>query len=147
VQIVVHKSKAFAFEKLADLRGKVLGGVLGATYGEAVDNAVKEGVFRLDRHSSQAVQLRAVLAGRLDGALVGNGMPGFESVLASSPELLAQRADLQVLAPPLISKALHLAAAKVMDRKGAIERFNKGLREVQKAESAKSTSAEAAPRK
>ena len=147
VQIVVHKAKAFAFEKLSDLRGKAIGGVLGATYGEAVDTAVTEGVFSLNRHSSQAIQLRAVLAGRLDGALVGNGMAGYQSVLASTPELSAQKADLQVLAPPLVSKSLYLAAAKVMDSNAAIERFNKALRDLQKAETVKPPAPEAAPRR
>jgi ABC-type amino acid transport substrate-binding protein len=132
IQIVVLKGREFPFTQLADLKGKSLGGVLGASYGEAVDKAIQENLFKVDRDIGQSGRLKKLLAHRMDGALIGNGQAGFESVLASDPLLLAQRHQFLVLKTPLTRDPLYLAAARSMDKKAVIERFNKALRELQK---------------
>ena len=45
IQIVTLKDKTFPYNKLDDLKGKVIGGVNGASYGDVVDKAVTAGLF------------------------------------------------------------------------------------------------------
>jgi len=132
IQIVVLKGREFPFRQLSDLKGKTLGGVLGASYGEEVDRAIKEGLFAVDRDIGQASRLLKLLAGRFDGALVGNGQAGFEAVLQSSPELLANRNKFKVLNVPLTHDLLYLAIPKSMNKADVITRFNGALRQLQK---------------
>lgn len=131
LQIVVLKDRPFKFTQLVDLKGKTLGGVLGASYGDMIDKAIEQGLFFVDRDLSQVNRLKMLLAQRIDGAIIGNGMEGFEAILQSDPELYAQRTKLTVLKTPLARDPLYLAIAKSMNKKPVIERFNKALRALQ----------------
>ncbi|NVO05462.1 MAG: transporter substrate-binding domain-containing protein, partial [Rhodoferax sp.] len=124
IQVVVRRDRAFVFNQLKDLKGKVMGGVIGASYGQEVDQAIKDGLFTVDLDIGQSSRLLKLLAGRMDGALIGNGQAGFEAVLHSSPELLAQRNQLLVLKTPLTRDMLYFAIPKSMNKRDAIERFN-----------------------
>ncbi len=137
IQIVVKKGREFPFTQLSDLQGKTVGGVLGASYGDVVDAAIKDGLFKVDQDTGQKGRLHKVLLDRVDAAFIGNGTEGFDMVVRSDPELQARRAELVVLGTPLTRDPLHLAAAKSMGKKALIERFNIALREVQKASAAK----------
>lgn len=137
IQIVVKKGREFPFTELSDLQGKTVGGVLGASYGDVVDAAIKDGLFKVDQDTGQKGRLHKVLLDRVDAAFIGNGTEGFDMVVRSDPELQARRAELVVLGTPLTRDPLHLAAAKSMGKKALIERFNIALREVQKAAAAK----------
>ncbi|APW42177.1 substrate-binding periplasmic protein [Rhodoferax saidenbachensis] len=133
IQIVVRRGHAFNFAQLGDLRGKTLGGVIGASYGDLVDNAIQDGLFKVDRDIGQAGRLRKLLAGRIDGAIIGNGLAGYEAILRSEPDLWTQRSQLVTLKTPLARDPLYLAVAKSMGQKDVIERFNKALRELHKS--------------
>ncbi len=131
IQIVVLKGREFRFKQLSDLKGKTLGGVLGASYGDAVDKAIREGLFTVDRDIGQSSRLLKLLAGRFDGALIGNGLAGFEAVLQSSPELLANRNRFAILNVPLTQDPLYFAIPKSMNKLDVIKRFNGALRQLQ----------------
>lgn len=133
IQIVTLKGKTFNFSTLDDLKGKVIGGVNGASYGEAVDQAIAERKFAVERDVSQSGRLRKLLAGRLDAAFIGNGQAGFEAVLASDPELASRRKDFVILPRPLARDPLHLAFAKSMNRQEALARFDAALVKLRKA--------------
>ncbi len=133
IQIVVKKGREFTFSQLDDLKGKTIGGVLGASYGDRVDAAIKDGLFKIDQDTGQKGRLYKLLLGRVDGAFIGNGTEGFDMVLLSEPGLQARRNELVILSTPLTRDALHLAVAKSLGKKALIERFNLALREVQKA--------------
>lgn len=137
IQIVVKKGHEFPFTELSDLKGKTVGGVLGASYGDVVDAAIKDGLFKMDQDTGQKGRLHKVLLDRVDAAFIGNGTEGFDMVVRSDPELQARRGELVVLTTPLTRDPLHLAAAKSMGKKALIERFNAGLREVLKGSIAK----------
>jgi ABC-type amino acid transport substrate-binding protein len=137
IQIVVKKGREFAYTQLSDLKGKTVGGVLGASYGDVVDAAIKEGLFKIDQDTGQKGRLHKLLLDRVDAAFIGNGTEGFDMVLRSDPDLQARRADLVVLSTPLTRDPLHLAVAKSMGKKALVERFNAGLREVLKGNAAK----------
>ena len=137
IQIVVKKGHEFPFSQLSDLKGKTVGGVLGASYGDVVDAAIKDGLFKMDQDTGQKGRLHKVLLDRVDAAFIGNGMEGFDMVVRSDPDLQARRGELVVLNTPLTRDPLHLAAAKGMGKKALIARFNVGLREVLKASAVK----------
>jgi ABC-type amino acid transport substrate-binding protein len=141
IQIVVLKGHEFTFNRLEDLKGKSVGGVLGASYGEVVDKAIQDGLFKVDRDVGQAGRLRKLMAGRIDAAFIGNGSAGLEAVLQSDPQLASKRASFVVLKTPLTRDPLHLAAAKSLDKKAVIERFNAAVRNLQKSDSHKKNSA------
>jgi polar amino acid transport system substrate-binding protein len=124
IQIVVLKGRGFKFDSLESLRGMTIGGVLGASYGDRVDAAIKNGLFVVDRDVSQVGRMRKLLAGRLDAAFVGNGKIGIDYLLGGDATLRARRDDIEVLSPPLERDPLHLAFAKPMGKAALIQRFN-----------------------
>jgi polar amino acid transport system substrate-binding protein len=130
IHVVVLRGKEFPLQGLADLRGKLIGGVIGASYGETVDRAIAGGVFKVDRDVGQTSRLRKLLAGRLDGALVGNGPRGFEAVVQSHPELMAHRDELVLLPVPVTHDPLHLAFPKSMGKSDALVRFDAAMARV-----------------
>lgn len=127
IHVVTLKSSLFTFTQLPDLKGKTLGGVVGASYGEEVDQAIASGLFTVERDIGVTNRMRKLIRRRLDGALVGNGKPGFEAVLNSHPELVAERASLVWSPTPLARDRLYLAFPKSMNKKAALERFNTAL--------------------
>ena len=137
IQVVVKKGHEFPFTQLSDLNGKTVGGVLGASYGDVVDTAIKDGLFKMDQDTGQKGRLHKVLLERVDAAFIGNGTEGFDMVLRSDPDLQARRDELVVLGAPLTRDPLYLATAKSMGKKALIERFNVGLREVLRSSVAK----------
>ncbi|MDR7151330.1 ABC-type amino acid transport substrate-binding protein [Hydrogenophaga palleronii] len=127
IQLVVLKGKEFAFAGVQDLKGKTAGGALGASYGEEIDRAIADGVFSVDRDDNQRFRMRKLLAGRIDVAIVGNGTAGFELLFALDPKLKAMRNEFVVLPHPLTRDPLHVAFAKSMNMKPALERLNRAL--------------------
>ena len=132
VVVVVLKSKAFAFDKLADLKGKVLGGTIDGSYGEEIDSAIRAKLFTVDHDSNPTNRLNKLLRGRIDAALIPGGDLGYESALSGDPALLAKRDQFMVLSKPLVHDPLYLAVAKSLNKKELIARFNKALKEIQK---------------
>jgi polar amino acid transport system substrate-binding protein len=143
IQIVALKSRTFAFAKLEDLKGKVIGGVLGASYGDEVDRAIAEGLFTVERDVGQSGRLRKLLAGRLDAAFIGNGNAGFLEVVGSVAELRTHRSDFVILPKPLARDPLHLAFSKTMNKRAALARFDAALEKMKKSGQLQSTIAAA----
>ena len=133
IQIVVVKGREFAYAKLEDLKGKVVGGVIGASYGETIDKAIENELFAVERDVGQVGRLRKLLAGRLDAAFIGNGDAGLQQVIDSHEELRTHRDKLVVLAVPLTRDPLHLAFAKGMNKREAIARFDAALEKLRKS--------------
>jgi ABC-type amino acid transport substrate-binding protein len=127
IQIVTLKGKTFPYAKLEDLKGKTIGGINGASYGDDVDKAIVSGLFVVDRDVGQAGRLRKLMAGRLDAAFIGNGQAGFDSIVSSEEELRNNRAQFVVLSTPLTRDPLHLAFPKSMHKREALDRFDAAL--------------------
>ncbi len=144
IQIVTLKSASMVYNSLADLKGKVIGGVSGASYGEEVDKAIRDGLFTVDRDVGPAGRLRKLLAQRLDAAFIGNGAAGLEGVLMSQDELRLNRDKFRVLAKPLTRDALHLAFAKSMNKQAALARFDAAIEKMRKSGQLKRLSVDSA---
>ncbi len=133
IQIVTLATKSFPYTRLEDLRGKTIGGVLGASYGESVDSAIAGGLFIVERDVSQTGRLRKLLAGRLDAAFIGNGLAGFESVINSQDDLRTNRALFSILPTPIARDPLHLAFAKNLNKREALDRFDAAVDKLRKS--------------
>ncbi len=144
IQIVTLKSRSFVYSKIDDLKGKVVGGLIGAAYGNEIDKAIASGLFTMERDVSQTGRLRKLLAGRQDAAFVGNGQLGVELILNSHEELRANRDKFVVLPSPLTRDPLHLAFLKTMQKRAALDRFNAALDKLKKSGEFKKIVAEAA---
>lgn len=137
LQLVVQKDRKFVFRRLLDLKGKTIGGGLGVSYGEAVDTALQQGQFTMERDTDASERIFKVLQGRLDAAVIGHGMPGYEAVITSNPRLAARHEELVVLPHPFERDPLYFAMLKTTAQKGAVARLNKALRELRLVAAAK----------
>lgn len=133
IQIVTLKGKTFPYASLEDLKGKTIGGVNGASYGDDIDKAIANGLFVVDRDVGQAGRLRKLLAGRLDAAFIGNGLAGFDGIVSSEEELRNNRAQFVVLPTPLTRDPLHLAFPKSMNKREVLNRFNAALEKLKQS--------------
>ena len=133
IQIVVLREKRFPFKVAGDLKGKTLGGVQGASYGEEVDRLIAAGVFKVDRDLGQVGRLRKLLAGRLDAALIGNGNAGFDYAINGDEVLRGSRGKFEILPVPLARDALHLSFPKKMGKAAVLARFDAALVRLQRS--------------
>lgn len=133
IQIVTLNDHSFPFQSLQDLKGKRIGGVTGASYGQEVDQAIAQGLFTVDRDVGQVGRMRKLLAGRLDAAFIGNGHAGIEQLFAGNSVLRDQRDRFVVLPVPLARDPLHLAFAKSMHQRAALDRFDAAIAQLQKS--------------
>jgi polar amino acid transport system substrate-binding protein len=133
IQIVTLKDHSFPFRTLQDLRGKRIGGVSGASYGQEVDEALAQGLFTMDRDVGQVGRLRKLLAGRLDAAFIGNGAAGVERLFSQSEVLRGQRDRFTILPVPVARDPLHLAFAKSAQHRAALDRFDDAIAQLQKS--------------
>jgi len=130
LHIVVLEGSAIDAASLVQLRGKTVGGTLGASYGETIDAAIRDGWFDVERDTSVIARLRKLLAGRFDAALVGNGQIGIAYFVARDDVLSANRERFRVLSPPLTRDPLHLAFAKIMAKRDVLRRFDAAMAEM-----------------
>lgn len=130
IRVVVLKGRGLSFKDLADLRGWRIGGVSGASYGERVDAAIRDGLFTVERDIGQVSRLRKLLAGRLDAAFIGNGERGLAWQLSSHAELVAHRDQFELLPVPLATDPLHLAFSKALGQREFLAAFDQATKEL-----------------
>lgn len=131
IHVVTRRADAASFSGLDDLRGRRIGGVRGVSYGPALDQAAAVGEVVVERDNCQRTQLRRLLLGQMDAVLVGNGALGFELQWRGYPALEARRGELQWHPLPLVRSSLHVAFAKAMAQRAALDRLDAALARVQ----------------
>ncbi len=132
VSVVVMKGREFAFKSAKDLAGKIVGGQIGASYGSEADTELARAGVVLERDTDQKARLRKLRAGRIDCALIGNGLEGFSALIASDPDLQARADEFLILPVPLARDTLYLAFAKSMNMQAFLTQFNASLKNWQK---------------
>lgn len=128
VVVVVRKGNKFPFRTLSDLRGKRVGIVRDASYGEAFERARDTGVFVVDGDNGASNRLHKLMAGRIDCALFNVGKAGFEETLRIHKEFLPFKNSLVVLPVPLRSDPNFLAFPKSMQMKPWLAEFNQVIK-------------------
>ncbi|WP_027469672.1 substrate-binding periplasmic protein [Deefgea rivuli] len=128
IYLIARRDKEFEFKTLADLKGKLIGMHLGASYGESVDSAIKQGVFQSDLSTTDVFRLKKLLRGRLDAAVVSHGLVGLTAILHEDPELMAHKNEFVILPVPLVRDPLHLGFAKSLGMTEFLNEFNQSLK-------------------
>lgn len=128
VVVVVRRGNEFPFRTLSDLRGKRVGIVRDASYGEAFERARDTGVFVVDGDNGASNRLHKLMAGRIDCALFNVGKAGFEETLRIHKEFLPFKNSLVVLPVPLRSDPNFLAFPKSMQMKPWLAAFNQVIK-------------------
>ena len=82
------KQRHFDWQQLTDLRGMLLGGGLGYSYGPAFDDALHNKVFKMSRVGSTEQNFRRLAAGRID-VLAEEISVGYHTLNHQLPELAA----------------------------------------------------------
>lgn len=121
-------AKPIAWNSVDDLKGKRIGVVLGYSNGAAFDAAAKAGTLTTDTAASDAINLRKLAAGRVDGAVVDAML--FKYMLATDPELKPDAGKLEMNKKPLVEQTLHVCAHDDAKGQAFIAAVNKGLAKV-----------------
>ena len=127
LRLVVLKGHEFPFNNIKDLKGKIVGVQLGASYGEAFEKA-KNSIFIVDGDKSGQQRLKKLLSKRIDVALISPGKMGLNSVIIQSPELLKRKDEFVILDKPFKRDPNFLGFKKTMNMEGFIQEFNKVLK-------------------
>jgi polar amino acid transport system substrate-binding protein len=135
--LVAIKGKQFLYAQPGDLKGRRLGVMASASYGQQVDSMMHAGDVTVDLDYGVVSRLRKLLAGRIDVAVVEGTEGNIDDVLAADGELKMNAAKFVILPVPLVHDPLYLAFAKSMNRQDALERFNAGLARFKKTPSYK----------
>lgn len=131
LMVIVKKGREFPFAGVEDLRGKYVGAVRGASYGDVFDKAVKDGVFKIEGAVDVERSFVMLAAGRLDAVLFGPGEFGLRSVLAAHPGL--RKEDYSILPVPFKRDSKHLGFLKKMGMTDFIRAFDASLEKAKKS--------------
>ena len=126
--LVVKNGSEFPYEKMDDLAGKKLGVTRDAKYGSSYSKAVKAGLFQIAEDTNPTARFKKLLAGRIDAAVVGPGMAGFETIINSDPSLEKQKDQFVVLPKPFKKDPNYMGISKDMNKTDFIKRFNDALK-------------------
>ncbi len=127
IVIVVKKGKEFPYSSVTDLTGKRIGIQNGASYGDAVDQAIRSQAIQATEVNFPAQRLEMLAAGRLDAVFIGNGITGVEIALKQISQLKNAKEEFTILPTPLVRDKLYLAFHKKMGKKAFIDAFNRTL--------------------
>jgi ABC-type amino acid transport substrate-binding protein len=134
IQLVTLKGREFAFSDVTDLKGKQIGAKFGASFGQKADAFFASEGANVQRDGSPENRLNKLLLGRIDVAVVEGAESDIDKLLGNDPELRRNKDKFVFLPEPLVDDGLYLAFAKSMNRKDALERFNKGLEKFKKTD-------------
>ncbi|MCW7754867.1 transporter substrate-binding domain-containing protein [Desulfobotulus sp. H1] len=121
VLLVVKKGREFPFEKLEDLKGKIISYQRGASYGSDFEKA-KE-YFKPHESNSPTAAFLFLHAERADAVVISPGRAAMHTIL-KDPQLQGIKDDFTALAKPLTVDPNYLAFHKGMEMGEFIERFN-----------------------
>ena len=123
--IVVKQGKEFEFESIEDLAGKSLAILRGSSFGDRYQKAVADELFTVVDITSLVYGLHMLLAGRVDGMILGPGEYGLKSAVAQGSDLRVDQ--FSILPRPFKRDAEHLGFHKSLDMKPFLEKFNASL--------------------
>ncbi len=127
LMVVVKEGHEFEFNSIADLAGKRIAVSRGASYGDAFNEAVIEGVFEIEEYSRSANVLHMILNNRgVDALIIGPGKYGLAAVVDSDDQLRMEQ--FTMLPVPFKRDAKYLGIAKTLQMKPFIKKFNESLK-------------------
>ncbi|WDP92516.1 MAG: transporter substrate-binding domain-containing protein [Desulfobacter sp.] len=119
------KDSGFDWRTYVDLNGKVLGGTIGYNYGEAFNQAVEYGDFRVIRIKNDYLNFKALLLGRIDAFIAGK-TAGYkvlkENFSADEVSRITHHKK-----PVRIATYHLILSRKVPENRAVMEKFNAGI--------------------
>lgn len=127
ILLVVLKGKEFTFNTMEDLRGKTIGCLRGASYGDEFENG-KISIFKSDEDNDGKQRLLKLLYNRIDAAIIGAGKLGFNALIEMDKILIANKNKFTLLPKPFKRDPNYLGFVKEMNMQGFLQEFNQVLR-------------------
>lgn len=127
VVLVVLKGHEFPFERMEDLKGKIITVNSGSTYGDEFDRAKRE-IFTVDEDfEGPSVRLKKLLAGRVDAAIINPGRAGLQHAIQQDVKLRQHQDEFVVLPKPIAITKNYIAFGKSAKMQPFLEAFNRAL--------------------
>ncbi len=130
ILIVVKKGNEFKYESFKDLQGKSIGAQLGASLGNDFDEFSDQNKLNIERDRSRQSRLLKVLHQRIDVALIGNGIEGFNQIIESEPALKHNRDQFTILNKKLNEDKLYLAFDKKLHKGDELKKINAAIKKL-----------------
>lgn len=127
VVLVVLKGQEFKFDDIEDLKGKIIGGTAGASYGDEY-NYGAEHVFKLDPAGTYPQKLLKLLNGHLDAVAVSPGRYALDAIINEDQRLIASKHKFSILPKPLARDPNYIGFAKKNEQKKYLKDINKVLK-------------------
>jgi polar amino acid transport system substrate-binding protein len=121
ITVYAPAGQARTFAGLKSLAGRRVGVIAGWSYGDEVDQAIREKQFVVDSASGDAQNFAKLDYGRLDLVLA------IQESAAAAIASLGLRNTVVALEPPLVRNRAYLAFAKSADKTALLARFNATL--------------------
>lgn len=129
---MVLKGHEFPFQRIDDLRGKIIGFLGGASVGEEFERGRREVLKPEPDFAGPETRLKKLLYGRIDAAVVSTGVAGLRSIIALDEDLIRTKDRFVILPTPLASDPNYLAFAKTMNMQPFLREFNRALAEARR---------------
>ncbi|MGF1741933.1 transporter substrate-binding domain-containing protein [Vibrio profundum] len=129
--LVVRAGEEFNFNSINDLGGKTIGIGRAGSYGDEYETAKNDKLFQVEEDSDPVFRLKKLLHSRIDVALIGPGLVGFNSVVNQDPELQSRKHEFYVIATPFKRDANFLGFHKSLVKKAFLQKFNQALKKAE----------------
>jgi ABC-type amino acid transport substrate-binding protein len=128
LRLVARASDRLDYRQLSDLQGLRIGMARATTGGTAFDAAETDRRLLVLRDALTATQrLRALMAGRIDVAVVSDGPRTAAELVRQAQEKGRTTIALQVISKPLLHDPLHLAFPKSLQATAVLQRFDQAV--------------------
>lgn len=124
LMLYVVKGKSFEYKDVSDLQGKSIGVMAGWTYGDAFDQALKNGSLRAEEVANDRDNFQKLILGRVDCIIA-------ESTIAD--QIIKEEnytSQVEMLPTPVIVFDAYLVFAKSANQTELLETFNATLAEM-----------------
>lgn len=128
ILLVTRKDKVFKYRKFSDLIDRTIGAQMDASFGEDFDSYASTNKLKIIRDVDRVARLQKVLFDRIDVALIGNGIEGYNQLLKSNRELWLNKDKFVILPKKLVEDNLYIAFSKSLNRKELIKSINKVIK-------------------
>lgn len=125
IVLLVRQDRAFPYEKIADLKDKLIGVTTGTSYGTDFDEAIADDTLTIVGFNDTRSGLAMLLRGRIDAILIGSSVD-VAKLVRGSPEL--QGGAFATLPVPFKTDSKHLGLARSLRMGWFLERFNQCLK-------------------
>ncbi|PTS84798.1 hypothetical protein DBR00_03080 [Pseudomonas sp. HMWF032] len=124
IVLVVKQGREFPFQQVGDLRGKLIGASIGASYGNVFDAAVADGTLTIIGFNETRNGLAMLMRERIDAILLGSSID-LKRLVRNNPDL--QGAMFVTLPEPFKTDSKYLGISAGLKMGWFLQKFNQCL--------------------